>query len=436
MKRIALLNPSGWGNLGDAAIIDATKHGLSAAAGEPCSFLLITLNPFDSATRHGAPAIELSWQSKRKYPIAERPTAAWWTPVMPGQSQPARAATAFSWLPSRVQQRLAPIIAVGKEALHFLVCLRYMARTDLLVIAGGGQLDDYWGGARGHPWSLWKWTLAAKLSRARVVFASVGVGSIRSRSSAYLMRRALARAAYVSVRDPKSQSLVASRLGTADVKVVPDLALSLSQAAELANRTRKRGESARPIVLVSPIGWKQPRLWPEPDVAAYRTYLQGLAEAIVQFLDQGAAVRIVRSDSADVDSVNDLVAAVTAKTSADQRTRFASSATDAVEQFLAELSNADMLIASRLHSVILAHAAGVPVVALSYDMKVDEQMKAAGSADDTLSIESFAPGELVARVQHRLSAGDTPQRYARVHPTWFEALSAQFVALIGYGRSG
>jgi polysaccharide pyruvyl transferase WcaK-like protein len=333
-----------------------------------------------------------------------------------------------------VQQGLAPVLGVSKEVLHFVVCLQYMARVNLLVIAGGGQLDDYWGGALGHPWSLWKWSLAAKLCRTRLVFASVGVGSIRSSTSAYLLRSALARAAYVSVRDPKSKSFVASTLRSPHAALVPDLAFSLSQAAELATRRRGRAAGQQPTVLVSPIGWKHPRLWPESDAAAYRTYVNGVSEAIAQLLDHGAAVRIVRSDAADIDSVKDLTEAVFTTAPKTTHARFTSATTDTVEQFLAELAGADIMIASRLHSVILAQASGVPVVALSYDMKVDEQMTLAGFTDDSLPIASFVPEELVARVQHRLTANGTTQRHATIDPSWVEALSAQFLALLGNSR--
>ena len=41
---------------------------------------------------------------------------------------------------------------------------RLMTSIDLLVISGGGQIDDYWGGPWGHPFAVLRWTLLAKIT--------------------------------------------------------------------------------------------------------------------------------------------------------------------------------------------------------------------------------------------------------------------------------
>ena len=57
--------------------------------------------------------------------------------------------------------------------------------------------------------------------------------------------------------------------------------------------------------------------------------------------------------------------------------------------FLEEASRVDIVVASRLHGVILAQLAGTPVIALSYDRKVDVQMEATGQGAFRLAIEGF-----------------------------------------------
>ena len=55
-----------------------------------------------------------------------------------------------------------------------------LRRLDLLIVSGGGQLDDAWGGARAHPLNLLRWTLLAQAARVPVAFISVGAGPIFS----------------------------------------------------------------------------------------------------------------------------------------------------------------------------------------------------------------------------------------------------------------
>lgn len=428
---MALLNPSGWGNLGDAAIIESTKEGLRAASREPCHFLLITLNPFDSAQRHAEPAVELTTRSKPKYPVAARSFWRLWKAVPPGVTRTApdnSGIESYRWLPYRVRKWINACLAPTLEVAHFLVCLRYMARMDLLVIAGGGQLDDYWGGARGHPLSLWKWSLAAALCRTRIVFASVGTGSIRTRESEYFLRNALARASYVSARDPRSLQTVRSTLNCHSATLAPDMAFHLRMAAQWRADLSRHGDRQHATVTVSPIAWRHPRLWPDAAIEPYNLYIMNLAAAIEALLDDRIAVRIIRSDTADVYAVDDLVAAVTARRPDCYGNKLQRIDTDTIESFLSQVGESDLLIASRLHSVILAQACGVAVVAISYDWKVDEQMKACNTLEQTVQISTFTTEEVLSLVHARLSTN--PPSPTPLPQGWPDVLTRQFASLI------
>ena len=49
---------------------------------------------------------------------------------------------------------------------------------DLLIISGGGQLDEEYGGAWRLPFAICKWVLLARLARVPCAMASVGAGMI------------------------------------------------------------------------------------------------------------------------------------------------------------------------------------------------------------------------------------------------------------------
>ena len=72
-----------------------------------------------------------------------------------------------------------------------------------------------------------------------------------------------------------------------------------------------------------------------------------------------------------------------------------------VQGFLDHASRVDLMVASRLHGVLLAQLVGTPVIALSYDRKVDVQMESVGQSSFRLSVDAI---EFDAQFQDVLSA--------------------------------
>src|SRR6185437_9395874 len=54
-----------------------------------------------------------------------------------------------------------------------------------LIVSGGGQLDEEWGGAWGHPFALFKWAMLARLAKVPLAFASVGACKAASTTSRF-----------------------------------------------------------------------------------------------------------------------------------------------------------------------------------------------------------------------------------------------------------
>jgi polysaccharide pyruvyl transferase WcaK-like protein len=67
------------------------------------------------------------------------------------------------------------------------------------------------------------------------------------------------------------------------------------------------------------------------------------------------------------------------------------------DTLLEGISDADLTIASRLHGVILSHLNTTPVLALSFDSKVDAHMNAMDQQDYCLSIDHLELEMLIAR---------------------------------------
>jgi polysaccharide pyruvyl transferase WcaK-like protein len=62
-----------------------------------------------------------------------------------------------------------------------------------------------------------------------------------------------------------------------------------------------------------------------------------------------------------------------------------------VPQLLELYAEADAVVAARLHGVLLAHVAGTPALALSYERKVRTLMRGMGQDDFCLPIDDLRP---------------------------------------------
>ena len=120
-----------------------------------------------------------------------------------------------------------PLVCLAQECLHILRSYRVLRSVDMLVIAGGGQLDEEWGGSWAHPYALMKWAVLARAAGTSVVFLSVGGCRAESRFTKLFLRIALSLACYRSYRDEGSRQLALAITPSADGPVVPDLAFSL-----------------------------------------------------------------------------------------------------------------------------------------------------------------------------------------------------------------
>src|SRR5690606_33272938 len=109
-----------------------------------------------------------------------------------------------------------------------------------------------------------------------IAFLSVGVCEMETPLARWFIRRALERADYRSYRDGKSSGLV-ERLGLrGEHPVVPDLAFAIDlpePPAPVASRARRR-------VGISPMGFRDPRVWPVHDPVFFRAYVQSMAELV------------------------------------------------------------------------------------------------------------------------------------------------------------
>lgn len=152
----------------------------------------------------------------------------------------------------------------------------------------------------------------------------------------------------------------------------------------------------RPRLAVTAIAWRFPG---SPDPAADRAaYEAALAGAARWFIDElGGEVRLVRwlaGDHREDDEavLQRLTAAI------DRPGRAATIGPYHPGSAVAVLGAGDLVVATRMHSAILAMAGGTPVVAIGYLPKTEAVMSLAGLAEHSIPIRDASAERLVGQI--------------------------------------
>lgn len=269
----------------------------------------------------------------------------------------------------------------------------FVGSLDLLIVSGGGQLDDFWGGAWGHPFSMFIWACLARLRRVRVVFVGVGLDRLSGRLSRFFAFSAMRLADYRSFRDAGTLAKLKAFGFTAPSHLDPDLAFGL----ELDITSKPLTPNSEPFVVVNPVSVKT---WSANGVdSQYETYLKQLAAVCDWFMEQGLRVHILCSQSSmDMPVAKRLTEIVQHRFSG----RIELYDAPTVMDFLTQVCGAELVVASRLHGAILSLVAGVPVVAISPMRKVTQLMDDVGLAYYNVDLQNFNSTDLINRIQSSL----------------------------------
>jgi polysaccharide pyruvyl transferase WcaK-like protein len=406
VKRIAIISPYSGRNLGDGAVHVATIANLRAL--DPNLELIgLTADTGAMLRLHGISSATLvGTQSRFHYcdartadpgrpeqpsagvPLKKRkdPREADASPAARGGGRAiarripfARAVAGFT---TRQAKRLW---RVRNEPAHFVRSIALARTFDLILVCGGGQFDEQWGGPWSHPYALFRWSIIARLTRRPFAMASVGLGILESRLGRFFVRVACAAAVYRSFRDPGTKADFASWGFTRNDPCVPDIVYSLpeSMVPAVAAGDRKRR------VAVSPMIFGRRGIWPRERQGTYERYLGVLAGFTVWLMERGEDVCFYTSCRDDLLAIDELWTRMQALRPDLRTARPNVLACDTVAEVLRSLATVDLAVTSRLHATVLAHRCGCPVVAISFERKVNADMEHFGHADYVLDIFTF-----------------------------------------------
>jgi polysaccharide pyruvyl transferase WcaK-like protein len=212
--------------------------------------------------------------------------------------------------------------------------------------------------------------------------------------------------------------------------VVPDMAFSIDVPDE--------GHSLaddRPKIGLSPMVYLDPQTWPEKDPTRYRQYLDKLIRIAESCISRGLDVYLFASDGPDNRAIDQIIEEVASRSSGVTQGLLTKIDTGTVDRFVGVASELDIVIATRLHGVILSLAAGSAVVALSYDRKVAAVMEEVGQSEACLDADRFSADEVTALIEAMLKDSPIPDIEPKIRACRKRVLE-QFDYVFGEGNAG
>ena len=281
-----------------------------------------------------------------------------------------------------------------------------------VVVFGGGSIVKELGSTTGRNRHSTLLMLLALVTAVRWIFrkpmlmSNVGVGPITTRTGRFLARLVLRQITLISVRDQASHDL-AAQLGCSDAKLrlVPDAVWANERQVFEAGHARTLGATLR-VGLNLNRDIAVPERW-DDFVGELRQAVQALASTRkIELVGIPMQTGFKRDD--DREMLEAFFASVPSVPStiveADDHLDIAHA-----------VAACDVVVAERLHCLVIASILGRPAVALSYDPKVDELIAQLGLEGRSVDVNTgFEPEDLAAMVHAASSGKAEGERLARV----------------------
>ena len=303
--------------------------------------------------------------------------------------------TVASWDPDRTSQEHEVEACYWRDIPGLVTAAQ---QADLILVGGGGLFQDHWGldpGTtlrvdHGGITTYGSLPLLAEMTGRPCTLYGVGIGPLQGEAARKATRQAAERCQRVTVRDRSSARLLRDIGYTpsdprGEIQITADpafgLRLSPSAAQEVDRLLERLGISpGEPLLGVNLRYWDQPH--------AVEDWLQAVHRGLEIFQEKLPRLKTllipfqVSSEAIYTDDralCQRLISEYTALPGV-QLVRDQLDPSDCQEL----LSRCDLVLGTRLHSLILAFNQGVPAVALPYDPKVSSLMTEADLEDQCL----------------------------------------------------
>jgi polysaccharide pyruvyl transferase WcaK-like protein len=348
-QRILILGQFFCGNLGDPAILAATREMLTA------------LGSYD---------IE-AWPIKAQdfVGLRERYSSSWFV-------------------------RMAKLVTIGVPG-YYVRLVRAIARADLVIIGGGHIVLDH---SILSPVQFLTTCVLVKTLRKPAFICAVGVGPIRHTISARLYRKAFLLVDRVSVRDEFSLRTAIDVIGCPPEKV------RLTADPALATRPRRKAvRSGGTTIGISTVAYELPTHNLGGDREKHERYVRDMAAAVDRLCQRPATVvTLIPSDIPDdLETLDEIYRNVS------DTTNVRRSSPTTADELIDLIAECDLLVGTRLHPSILALSQHVPIVGIVSQFtnrgKIGALFDALEWRDLLFDIDRFDPTAVAAAVDRVLA---------------------------------
>jgi polysaccharide pyruvyl transferase WcaK-like protein len=289
------------------------------------------------------------------------------------------------------------IIGIPSELYRWLAAIRILKGMGMLIVPGTGLLTDVCGLSGWGPYTMFKWSLVAKLCRCKLLFVSVGAGPVYSPLGKYFVKSALSLADFRSYRDNASlEYLKGIGFPTNSDRVYPDLVFSLPEAVITSDNSEKKRRSVVGLGLMEYYG--KPSV-DSPGHATYLAYLENLVVFLRWLLAHEYDARLLIGDVGDRRVTEEFKSLLKERSLIYDEARIIDEPVSSVEHLLSQLAATDIVVATRFHNVLLALLLNKPVISISFHHKCASLMSEMGLGEYCHDINHMNAGRLIEQFQ-------------------------------------
>ena len=292
---------------------------------------------------------------------------------------------------ARMMRKL--IVGVPSELYRWVKSIEELRTTDALLIPGTGLLTDshtlfYWG-----PYDVFRWSVAAKLCRCKLLFVSVGAGPLDSLIGRLLVKSSLSLADFRSYRDEATvQYLKGIGFRRDEDKVYPDLAYSLP--LDLLPRDQPR-QGRRRIVGLGLMTHSGMYGVEKTTSENYAEYLETLTAFAKWLLAQGYNIRLLIGDLTDELAIQEFRSLLEQRSITYEEGRVIDEPIASVDDLLKQIAATDFVVATRFHNVLLSLLLNKPSIAISFHHKCSSLMSQMGLSEYCQDINRLNADRLI-----------------------------------------
>ena len=282
--------------------------------------------------------------------------------------------------------------------------LKYLLTSNLLFFGGGSIIKELYASVGRNPYStllmiLATVTFARQITRKRVVMSNIGVGPIMTPRGEQLARWILKQVDVLSVRDEKSlQSVLKLGLDQNKVALVPDAVFA--NAPEVFVPNPKSFPSSDKIRIALNLNYDI------ENRAAWEPFLKNLAASLIQ-LNAENPIEIHALPMQSKFKANDDLSILKEFAKRIPELPFVTHDPQTAQEAAQVIAGCDLVLAERLHALVIASVLGKPFFGLSYDVKVEELIGYLGMSEHSIDInQPFTASELAKGVRRVLDDRD------------------------------